>query len=357
MALQAAVDHRIFHFTFEARTSRGPMPSRTSWFIKLWDEKDPERQGIGECAPLPGLSVDYRETMAEVLRHYAHAFIRQGDISSVDSVYSIIPGNLPSVRFAFEMAVRDWQQGGRRIIFDNAFIHGQRIPINGLIWMGEPDHMMRQADEKIARGFRTIKLKVGSLRFDDECAVLQYIRERYRHLPIELRLDANGALADDEAMDKLNVLKQFAIHSIEQPLKPGAAALEKLCRISPVPVALDEELIGVSSLQEKKELLERIKPHYIILKPSLHGGLQGCEEWISLAGKNSIGWWMTSALESNIGLNAICQFTAQYPVTLPQGLGTGLLYHNNFESPLTVSEGFVHYAPGAGWNLDDLFRH
>jgi L-alanine-DL-glutamate epimerase-like enolase superfamily enzyme len=220
--------------------------------------------------------------------------------------------------------------------------------------MGDLDQMLQQTSIKISDGFTCIKIKVGGLNFEKECDILHYIRRKYFREDITLRLDANGAFKVDEAFYKLNDLSRFKIHSIEQPVKPGQAVMEELCRKSPIPIALDEELIGVNGIDQKKELLTRIKPQFIIIKPSLHGGIVGSQEWISIAEALGIGWWITSALESNIGLNAICQFTANYPITIPQGLGTGALYDDNFESTLEVDKGEIFYNSGLSWNLSEL---
>jgi O-succinylbenzoate synthase len=253
-----------------------------------------------------------------------------------------------------ETALLDLKNGGKRVIFENSFLISKPIPINGLVWMGDLDLMLQQASIKIDEGFRCIKIKVGGLNFEKECDILHYIRRKYFREEITLRLDANGAFKTEEALYKLYDLSKFKIHSIEQPIKPGQPELEELCRKSPIPIVLDEEMIGLSSAEAKKDLLARVKPQYIIVKPSLHGGIQGTQEWISIAESLNIGWWITSALESNIGLNAICQLTANYPVTLPQGLGTGGLYENNFESPLEVKKGEVFYNPKLSWNLEEF---
>jgi o-succinylbenzoate synthase len=353
MALQAAISKRIFHFNFDARTSRGSMSNRTSWFIKVWDSGNPKCYGIGECGPLPGLSIDDRADLEEVLNACLQEFTRSS--GSYAAIQDSIPPEFPAVRFALETAWLDLSNGGTRTIYVNDFICGRTIPINGLIWMADADHMIRQIEQKIAAGYRTLKLKVGSLDFEQECRVLQYIRERYPSDAITLRLDANGAFHPDHALEKLKQLALHGIHSIEQPVKPGHAVMEELCRTSPIPIALDEEMIGVHASAEMRSLLQRIKPQYIILKPTLHGGLQGCREWISLAESMATGWWMTSALESNIGLNAICQFAANYTITLPQGLGTGQLYHDNIPSPLTVADGKIFCRPEQAWKTDGLF--
>jgi L-alanine-DL-glutamate epimerase-like enolase superfamily enzyme len=218
--------------------------------------------------------------------------------------------------------------------------------------MGDMDFTMNQINKKIDEGFSCIKLKVGGLDFDKECDVLDYIRKRYFRNNITIRLDANGAFKIDDVLYRLEQLAKFSIDSIEQPIKPGLSEMEELCRKSPIPIALDEELIGKESIEQKKALLETIKPQFIILKPSLHGGLKSCAEWISLAAENNCGWWITSALESSIGLNAISQFTANYPIAIPQGLGTGSIYENNFESPLRVEKGNIFFDASVRWKID-----
>jgi L-alanine-DL-glutamate epimerase-like enolase superfamily enzyme len=236
------------------------------------------------------------------------------------------------------------------LIFSNEFINGKAIPINGLIWMGGLDYMLQQVAIKIYDGFSCIKLKVGGLDFEKECDILRYIRRKYYRENITLRLDANGAFKLDEAMYRLEELSKFNVHSIEQPIKAGSDEMQLLCKNSPIPIALDEELIGIYSREEKIDLLERIMPSYLILKPSLHGGFYSCNEWIALAESRGIGWWITSALESNIGLNAIAQFTASFDIHTPQGLGTGGIYKNNVPSPLTVHRGFLSVSNGEQWD-------
>jgi o-succinylbenzoate synthase len=220
--------------------------------------------------------------------------------------------------------------------------------------MGDIDFMMGQISIKVSEGFRCIKLKVGGLDFDRECDVLGYIRKRYFRDNITVRLDANGAFKLDDVLYKLEELSKFTIQSIEQPIKPGLPEMEELCRKSPIPIALDEELIGKTTHEEKTSLLQRLKPQYIILKPTLHGGLQGCASWIAIAEQHNIGWWVTSALESSVGLNAICQFTANYNTEIPQGLGTGGIYDNNFQSPLEVKNGQIYLSPKEKWNLEEI---
>ena len=353
MALLASFTKKVFHFNFTARTSRGRMNDRTSWFIKVWDESKPDVYGIGECAPLPGLSIDAKPDYEEVLQRVIDAIpsLSLRSNSLLKDIRTLVPTGYPSIVFGLETAMIDLRNGGERIIFKNSFIESKPIPINGLVWMGDLDVMLQQASIKIDDGFRCIKIKVGGLNFEKECDILHYIRKKYFREDIELRLDANGSFKPEEALYKLNDLSRFKIQSIEQPIKPGRPEMEELCRKSPIPIVLDEELIGVDSVEDKKKLLESIKPQFIIIKPSLIGGIQSSEEWISIAEAQGINWWMTSALESNIGLNAICQFTANYQVNVPQGLGTGTLYDDNFQSPLEVVKGEIVFNPKLSWDL------
>ncbi|HEY0655777.1 MAG TPA: o-succinylbenzoate synthase [Chryseosolibacter sp.] len=350
MSLRATYFKRVFEFNFKARTSRGRMLDKTSWFIKI-SEAGSATFGIGEAGPLPGLSIDslpdFEERLAKILDEFNASQYSQ---LTWDQVAGFVPREMPSIRFAFETALLDLNNGGKRILFDNEFVKGRRIPINGLIWMGDMDFMMGQISIKISEGFDCIKLKVGGLDFDRECDVLQYIRKRYFRENIVIRLDANGAFKVDDVLYKLEQLNRFGIHSIEQPIKPDNPHLEELCRKSPIPIALDEELIGKTEVTEMADLLDRVRPQYIVLKPMLHGGLKCCEEWIRQAEQRKIGWWMTSSLESSVGLNAIAQFTANYKTEIPQGLGTGKIYDNNFESPLEVSKGMLFHNPKEKWD-------
>ncbi len=355
MALRASITKKVFEFNFTARTSRGRMKDRASWFLKIWNEKDPAVFGLGECAPLPGLSIDDKPDYEDVLQGVAEKIssLKIDSPTLLNDCAALAPG-FPSIVFGLETALLDLRNGGRRIIFDNSFIQAKPVPINGLVWMSDLDQMLQQASIKIEEGFRCIKIKVGGLNFEKECDILNYIRKKYYREDITLRLDANGAFKTEEALYKLYELSKFKIHSIEQPIKPRQPELEELCRKSPIPIALDEEMIGVESQQDKKALLEKVKPQFIIIKPSLHGGILGTRQWIALAESLNIGWWITSALESNIGLNAICQLTANYPVSIPQGLGTGTLYENNFESPLEVLNGQIVYNQKLSWNLEEF---
>lgn len=351
MGLQASYFKRTFKFGFDARTSRGPMKDKTSWFIKVWSDNNPGTVGIGECGPLPGLSIDavpdFEDYLASVVGKVM-TFETQ-DNGVLHRLDDIVSQRFPSIIFGLETALLDLANGGKHIIYFNDFIKGAPIPINGLIWMGEPDFMRNQIDQKIAQGFRCIKLKIGGLDFGSECDILRYIRDRYQHQGIQIRLDANGAFTPETVKTRLHELSQFGIHSIEQPVPPGLPLMESLCLESPIPVALDEELIGTVTREARVQLLQRIRPQFIVLKPTLHGGLSGCEEWIAVAEQLKIGWWITSALESSVGLNAICQFTANYPIAIPQGLGTGTIYLDNIASPLSVSGGTIFYDLATGW--------
>jgi o-succinylbenzoate synthase len=365
MPLRVSIHKHTLQFNFDARTSRGLMKERVSWFIKLWDDKNADVFGLGECAPLPGLSKESVEEVEVALAELqkvidgkeiklpSNGFATLSELESF--IYGLGSNFISSVRFAFETALLDLANGGKRMIFKTNFLEGNPIPINGLIWMGGLDHTLQQIDIKIRDGFRCIKMKVGGHDFEKECDILQYIRRKYYRENVVVRLDANGAFKPEDALYKLRQLEKFNVHSIEQPVKPGLPEMEELCRQSPIPIALDEELIGVQSAEAKKELLARIKPTFIILKPSLHGGLRSCEEWIQLAESSGIDWWITSALESSIGLNAIAQFTSLYPIQMPQGLGTGMIYTNNIGSPLMVENGMLTYNHQTDWDLTPVF--
>ena len=355
MAIVCSIRKRVFHFNFHARTSRGAMDTRTSWFICVSDNARRDIAGYGECGPLPGLSLDdvpeYERTLHQVAAAVTGGaedlamLVRQPD--------RLVPRKFPSIIFGLETALHDFLNGGQRTIFHNSFVKGEPIPINGLIWMGDRDFMLKQVNEKVLEGYTCLKLKVGGIDFDEECRLLALIRDRFGDA-ITIRLDANGSFDDGVAMGRLRILQQYNIHSIEQPVRVGSPLLPSLCRESPVPIALDEELIRHTSLAHKRSLLEDARPQYIILKPSLHGGFMGCREWISQARALGIHWWITSALESGIGLNAIAQFTAEFNTVLPQGLGTGSIYSDNIASPLRVANGAIHYREEFGWDMSSL---
>ena len=324
------IQERTLHFKQPAGTSRGVYTTRKIWLVYLSDGK---KTGMGECAPLPDLSCDVRNDYEEVLEGFCQKLCESGEID-----YEAMR-DYPSMLFGLETALLNLQHGD--IMFDTAFSRGEvGIPINGLVWMGNYDEMLQRMEEKLEKGFRCVKLKIGAIDFDQELDLVKRIRDRFSFHEVELRLDANGAFPYEEALYKLELLSQYAIHSIEQPIKAQQWALmAELCRESPLPIALDEELIGVNDLEMKHHMLNIIKPRYIILKPSLHGGMQGCREWIDTARDMGIGSWITSALESNIGLNAIAQFAADVygdHITMPQGLGTGQLFTDNIPMPLEI---------------------
>lgn len=355
MAIVCTVRKRIFHFNFHARTSRGAMDTKTSWFITLWDDERPEVMGCGECGPLPGLSIDDVPEYERVLHHVTSAITGTTQDLNVLAANpdSLVPRQYPSIIFGLETALLDFLQGGRRIIFNNSFVKGDPIPINGLIWMGDRDFMLKQIHEKALQGFMCLKLKIGGIDFEEECRILRAVRARFGEA-FTIRLDANGSFPDDVALGRLHVLEQFSIHSIEQPIRVGSPLLTELCANSPIPIALDEELIPHLTLESRQQMLETARPKFIILKPSLHGGFQGCREWIAQAEAMGIGWWITSALESSIGLNAICQFTAEFNAHLPQGLGTGSIYADNFRSPLLVMNGAILHDDRTSWDVSTL---
>ncbi len=341
--------HYVKHtlqFKFDAGTSRGILREKDTWFLFLWEENAPATVGIGECGPLKGLSLDDTPEFESKLLQVCQEV-------DVYMLHSAGP-KYPSIQFGLECALLDLQQGGKKLIFPNDFYEkGSPIPINGLIWMGTKEFMLDQIKAKLDAGFTCLKLKVGALDFETEKEVLAFIRAHYSPQEITLRLDANGAFHPSEALTKLEQLSKFQIHSIEQPIQAGQIEhLASLCRSSPVPIALDEELIGISDPMEKRALLAAIQPAYIILKPTLVGGFRSSDEWIDTARTLGIGWWITSALESNVGLNAICQYTFEKTKGLapfPQGLGTGSLYHNNIESPLLVKDGNISYQSEQSW--------
>ena len=324
------IEERVLHFKQPAGTSRGVYTERKSWFVHL---SDGDRTGIGECAPLPDLSCDVRPNYVEVLRQFCDDVERTGNID-----YEAMR-DYPSMLFGLETAILNMRNGER--LFDTPFTRGEEgIPINGLVWMGNYDEMLQRMEQKLEQGFRCVKLKIGAIDFEQELDLIKRIRSRFSFHEVELRLDANGALPYDEALYKLELLSQYNIHSIEQPIRQGQwAYMAELCRESPLAIALDEELIGVNDPEMKRHMLNIIKPRYIILKPSLHGGMMGCREWIQTAKEYGIGSWITSALESNVGLNAIAQFCSSVygnAITMPQGLGTGQLFTDNIPMPLEI---------------------
>ena len=343
--IKATYQKYILDFKQASGTSRGVLTQKETWFLIL--EKD-NKKGIGECGILRGLSIDDRPNYEEKLQ-----WICQNIHLGKQKLYDDLT-EFPSIQFGVEMAFLSLESENPLELFPSEFTeNNESIDINGLVWMGEPSYMKEQIEQKIAENFTCIKLKIGAIDFNKELELLQFIRTHFDAKTIEIRVDANGGFSPEEALSKLNQLHKFDLHSIEQPIRQHQIAeMKKLCQETPFPIALDEELIGVFSLEHKEELLHKIKPQYIILKPSLVGGFQGTHEWISLAEKHNIGWWITSALESNIGLNAIAQFTFTLQSHLPQGLGTGGLYTNNFDSPLEVKEGQLWYNSDLNWSIN-----
>jgi len=349
--LQTKIHKHTLIFKQPSGTSRGILHTKNSWIISLFDDLHPEIIGKGEASIIENLSPDwnekYEKNLEEICKNVNHHI--QNNFTELDK--------FPSIQFALETAFLDLKNGGKGILFPSDFTEGNKsIPINGLIWMGSKAYMEEQIREKIESGYSCLKLKIGTsstlpstgsgiggqlgISFEEEIELLKSIRKKFSRKEIELRVDANGAFAPKEAMNKLEQLSKLDLHSIEQPIKQGQFdEMKKLCASTPLPIALDEELIGITDLIKKEELLSFIKPQFIILKPSLVGGFKKCDEWIFIAEKNKINWWITSALESNIGLNAIAQYTFTKNNPLPQGLGTGQLYTNNFPGGLQIEKG------------------
>ena len=344
----ASFKKHTLNFINPGGTSRGVLHTKDSWFIMLSNKPNGEQVGIGECSIIPKLSIDdvpeLEQVIAETIEELNFRFqisnfklacteLRQLIFNFQFSIF-----NYPALRFALETALLDLENGGVRTLFPSAFTRGEAsIPINGLIWMGDFNAMWQQAEQKTKDGFSVLKMKIGALDFDEE---MYFVAQLRKHFPqIELRLDANGGFPLEEALERLQALSQFNIHSVEQPIKQkNISQMAKLCKRSPVDIALDEELIGVET-RHATSLLQAIKPQYIILKPSLLGGFRACEEWSSTAEQQGIRWWATSALESNIGLNAIAQWVFTKNNPLPQGLGTGGVFANNVKMPLQVEQG------------------
>ncbi len=341
--MKAGFKFYMLHFKQAAGTSRGVYQTRPAWFIFLEEEG---KTGIGECAPLPGLSIEDPAQMDAQLQKVC----TQPDyfLNNLNEL-----ANWPSIRFGLETAWADLQQIGQGLLFPSLFTEGkQGIPINGLIWMGEKSFMQQQIRQKLEQGFRCIKMKIGAIDFETELELLKAIRREFSASEITLRVDANGAFSVSEALEKLKRLAELDLHSIEQPIAAGQIdALADLCSRSPLPIALDEELIGINNSEKKQALLATIRPQYLVLKPSLHGGMAGCDEWIYLAESQNTAWWATSYLESNIGLNAIAQWAATKTLQTEQGLGTGQLFTNNFDSPLQVEGDCLWYRSEKSWNI------
>ncbi|MFD2917862.1 o-succinylbenzoate synthase [Psychroserpens luteus] len=345
--IKATYKHYKLHFKNPSGTSRGILKTKDTWFIIL--EKN-GKTGIGECGMFKGLSIDDRPDYEDKLQFTCDNI----NLGLENLVSELI--EFPSIQIGVEMAFKSLESEDGFNLFPSEFTQNQKpIPINGLIWMGDKTFMKQQIKDKLNAGFSCIKLKIGAIDFSSEIELLKSIRQEFSAKDIELRVDANGAFSPQEALEKLKCLSDFDLHSIEQPIKQGQwNEMAKLCESTPLPIALDEELIGIFSEEKKKEMLSIINPQYIILKPTLVGGFGGSESWIKLAEEQQIKWWITSALESNIGLNAIAQWTFTLNNKLPQGLGTGSLFSNNFDSPLIVKNGTLQHENNRDWNTSFL---
>jgi o-succinylbenzoate synthase len=336
MALNYSLEPHLLEYLRPATTSRGALNFRKLWILKVWDSSNPETIGQGEIGIIPNLSPEDRPDIEDIL---------ETALQQLQSTHKVDPAllqELPALSFALECAILDLEMSGKGLLFPSAYAQKQEgIKINGLVWMHDIPEMVAEAKTKIEQGFDCIKFKVGALDFDSECRMLESIRKLPNGHSLEIRLDANGAFSVEDALLKLKELHKFSIHSIEQPIKPNQwDAMQEICAKSPFAIALDEELIGVKE-SDIERLLKSTKPQYIILKPSLVGGLRASDKWIEKATKLSIGWWATSALESNIGLNAIAQWVAAKNPSLPQGLGTGKLYKTNFEPETEIRKGYL----------------
>ena len=338
------ISERTLHFKQPAGTSRGVYTTRHSYYLTLTSDEKPGIKGIGECATLPDLSCDAKPEYDLTLRQICQMVEQMGKIP-----YDMLRP-YPSILFGLETAFAQLEANGSTCLFDTPFGHGEEgITINGLVWMGTYDEMYERLEEKLKAGFHCVKLKIGAIDFFKELDLIKHIRQAFTKEQIELRVDANGGFTPENAMSRLEALAQYDIHSIEQPIRQHQwPKMAELCRNTPLPIALDEELIGVNVRSMKEALLDTIRPQYIILKPSLHGGMYGSTEWIELARQRGIGSWITSALESNVGLNAIAHFAAKTygpHVNMPQGLGTGQLFTDNIPMPLTIKGDQLIYEP------------
>lgn len=348
--LQARWIERILQPQFELGTSKGPITARTVWYLIVWHDDRPEVRGIGEAALFPGHSLEFPADVRTKLLELCANTSDWHDRITTDLV------DVPCVRFAVEQCLRDLDAGGSKILFPSALTLGREgIPINGLVWMGDQRTMRTRIREQIEGGHRCIKMKIGAIDLDDELALLHTVRKEFSASDLTLRVDANGAFTIRDVRGVLDRLAQLEVHSIEQPLPPGQhESMAEICADTPIPIALDEDLIGMNQPDLKKDLLDTVRPQSIVIKPSLVGGWEATREWIQLAEQRGVGWWLTSALESNIGLNAIAQFTATLGVRIPQGLGTGRVYRNNIPSPLVAHRGMLHYRPELPWDTSVL---
>jgi o-succinylbenzoate synthase len=343
--MKATFQKHILNFKQPSGTSRGILRTKETFFLFISNESS---EGIGECGLFRGLSIDDRDDYVEKLQWLCE------NINSEKELLLLQLTEFPSIQFGLEQALKSLESKDKFQLFPSNFTEGiDSIPINGLIWMGSDQFMHQQIKEKLESGFTTIKMKIGAIDFNTELSLLKSIRKEYNANEIELRVDANGAFDPKEALEKLKRLSEMELHSIEQPIKQGQwQEMARLCEETPLDIALDEELIGIFAVTKKEELLLTVNPQYIILKPSLIGGIGGSNEWINLSNSHNVAWWITSALESNVGLNAIAQFTYDLGVKIPQGLGTGGLFTNNFDSPLEIKKGELHYNKNKDWNFN-----
>jgi o-succinylbenzoate synthase len=347
--LKCSYQKYTLRFIKPGGTSRGVLHEKETWILSLYDE-DKSKMAYGECGLFRGLSIDDRPDYEEKLKEVCKRL--PGEKQEILPEFK----EWPSIYFGVEMVLKDWENNSDHILFNSDFTEGKTgIDINGLIWMGSKEFMIAQIKDKLEQGFTCLKMKIGAIDFESELEILQLIRNQFSPEKIELRVDANGAFSVKEALEKLKRLSVFDIHSIEQPIRAGQLSeMAELIEKSPVSIALDEELIGITNVEAKRKLLETLHPSYIILKPTLVGGFTGSQEWIDLIEGQGGYWWITSALESNIGLNAIAQFTATKNNSLPQGLGTGQLYSNNFDSPLKIKKGKLFLDKNTPWNFNNL---
>ncbi len=343
--IQATFQKYKLEFKRPSGTSRGVLRVKETYFLLL---NESDKKGVGECGVFKGLSADDRPDYEEKLA-WTCANINLGLTKLLEELLEF-----PSIQIGLEQAFLSLYADDSFELFPSDFTKNQEpISINGLIWMGDASFMKSQIQDKLTAGFSCIKMKIGAINFEEELTLLKSIRKEFSSDDIELRVDANGAFRPQEALEKLKRLSELDLHSIEQPIRQGQyEEMAKLCELTPLPIALDEELIGVFHQKEKEKIIKSVNPQYIILKPTLVGGFKGSQEWITIATENNINWWITSALESNVGLNAIAQWTYTLRNTMPQGLGTGSLFTNNFESPLEVVNGKLQYNTNVDWNFN-----
>ena len=348
--LRARWIQRTLHPRFPLGTSKGPITERTVWYLIAWHDDRPLVRGIGEAALFPGHSKEFPADVKTKLLELCADTTNWEQRLLTDLVH------VPSVRFAVEQCLKDLETGGTRMFFPSDFTLGRAaIPINGLVWMGDKATMKTRLREQVNNGCTTVKMKIGAIGIDDELELLGEVRKEHSANELTLRVDANGAFSVLDAPEIIKRLAELEVHSIEQPIAPGLyEAMAELCADAPLPIALDEDLIGQNSRDAKIDLLDNLKPRYIVIKPSLVGGWEASAEWIELAEARNVGWWITSALESSIGLNAIAQFTADRNVQLAQGLGTGKVYSNNIPSPLFAEGGFLRYQPESAWDVSSI---